>query len=103
MDDEHGDARAVFRVIPLLLNFIGGGVDGWRVDFGPERWRQWAIEFSFFPIDQRAYMADRQIHVVDRRCDRERLESIEKFVAIPFAVSTEDSADGGQRDVTQLL
>ncbi len=37
MHDEHGDAGAVFRLEPFLIDFIGGGIDGGSVDFGPER------------------------------------------------------------------
>ncbi len=37
MHDEHGDARAVFRFEPFLVDFVGGGVDGRGVNLGPER------------------------------------------------------------------
>ena len=86
IDHEHGHARAVFRVVPDLLDCIDGGIDGRRVHLAPLR----ALVII-------------QVIAVDRRRNRERLESEERFVLIPLSARCEHAAEGGKAYVVQLL
>src|ERR1700689_4442350 len=58
VDYKHWDLRAIFRVVPDLLDVIGRGIDGRRIYFGPER---------------ALYVA--QIHAINRGRNSEGLES----------------------------
>src|ERR1039458_5684518 len=90
-DDKHRDLRAIFRAVPDLLHVIGGRIDGGRVNLGPER----AVYAG--PIDFG------QVNAINRRWHGEGLESEKDFVAVIPAGGAENSSDGGQRNVGELL
>src|ERR1039458_7826097 len=90
-DDKHRDLRAIFRAVPDLLHVISGRIDGGRVNLGPER----AVYAG--PIDFG------QVNAINRRWHGEGLESEEDLVAVIPAGGAENSSDGGQRNVGELL
>ncbi len=85
-DDKHRNFRAVPRAVPNLLDSISRRIDGRRIDFGPER--------AFYIV---------QINAIDRRWHGEGMESEKDFVAIIPAGGAENTANGGQRNVGELL
>ena len=84
-DDKHRNFRSVLRVVPNLLDVVGGRIDGGRVHFGPKR----ALHAG-------------QIDAVNRRWHGEGLESEKDFVAVIAAGGIENASDRGKRNVGEF-
>src|SRR5882762_1209887 len=85
-DDKHWNAGTIFRLIPDLLHFERGSIDGGSVNFVPQR---------LGPATQ--------IVAVNRGWHGVGLKSEKEFRTVPFAADGTDAADGGQRNFTKLL
>ena len=86
VDHEHGDARAILRVVPDLVDLIGRGLDRRRFHLAPE-----------------GSLVIVQIVTEDGGRHSERLETKECFILVPLATRCENSTDRRQGNVVELL
>ncbi len=81
---KHRHPRPIFRVVPLLLNFVSRSINRRRIHLGPQR-RSPRL----------------QVVTINRARNRKRLKSVKDLIAIPFSLGRENGADRRQCQVAE--